>query len=255
MQYPSTRRALVSLGSCALLLASLVGCAGNQPAEQQAAPVAAAPAASDEASVKPGINDNFLDPELDVDKFVDRFEGESREVFANRAAIVDSIGVKPGADVADVGAGTGAFTGLFAEAVGFEGTVYALDIAPNFVEHLEQRAMAEGHLNVVAQKCSERSVDLPANSIDLAFICDVYHHFEFPRSTMTSLHDALRTGGEVVIVDFERIPGVSSDWVLGHVRAGKSVVFAELDSYGFELVEELALDGLEENWVARFRKR
>ena len=127
--------------------------------------------------------------------------------------------------------------------------------APNFVEHLTQRAMTEGHLNVVAQLCSERSVDLPADSIDLAFICDVYHHFEFPRSTMRSLHDALREGGEVVIVDFERIPGESSEWVLGHVRAGKQEVFAELDSYGFELVEELDLSGLEENWVARCRKR
>ena len=108
---------------------------------------------------------------------------------------------------------------------------------------------------VEARLCSENSADLPADSIDLAFLCDVYHHFEFPRNSMGSLHHALRDGGEVVIVDFERIPGVSREWILGHVRAGKAEVFAELDSYGFELVEELAFDELEENWVARFRKR
>ena len=243
------RRVAGASAGFALILFLGFGCSSAAPAPS--APDA--PAA--EESVKPGINENFLDPALDVDKFVERFEGESREVFANRAEIVKAIGVRPGSAVADVGAGTGAFTGIFAEAVGLDGTVYALDIAPNFVEHLEQRAMTEGHLNVVAQLCSERSVDLPANSIDLAFICDVYHHFEFPRSTMSSLHDALREGGEVVIVDFERIPGVSREWVLGHVRAGKQEVFLELESYGFELVEELQLEGLEENWVGRFRKR
>ncbi|MCA8981142.1 MAG: methyltransferase domain-containing protein [Planctomycetes bacterium] len=246
MKVPPARRAAIGLAGLALVACSTLGCSSTRPAP---------PAPPEEASVKPGINDNFLDPELDVDKFVERFEGESREVFANRAAIVEAIGVRPGSTVADVGAGTGAYTGLFAEAVGLDGTVYALDIAPNFVEHLERRATEEGHLNVVAQLCSERSVDLPPNSIDLAFICDVYHHFEFPRSTMHSLHEALREGGEVVIVDFERIPGVSREWVLGHVRAGKQEVFAELDSYGFDLVEELEFDGLQENWVGRFRKR
>lgn len=246
MKTPPARCSASSFAFLALIACSTLGCSNTTPAPE---------APAEEASVKPGINENFLDPALDVDKFVERFEGESREVFVNRAAIVEAIGVRPGSVVADVGAGTGAFTGIFAEAVGFDGTVYALDIAPNFVEHLEQRAMTEGHLNVVARLCSERSVDLPADSIDLAFICDVYHHFEFPQSTMRSLHDALRAGGEVVIVDFERIPGVSREWVLDHVRAGKPEVVLELDSYGFELVEELAIDGLEENWVARFKKR
>lgn len=72
---------------------------------------------------------------------------------------------------------------------------------------------------------------------------------------MGSLHYALRTGGQVVIVDFERIPGVSREWTLGHVRAGKAEVIAELDRFGFDLLEELHIEGLEENWAARFQKR
>ena len=186
---------------------------------------------------------------------MERFEGESREVFAERATIVAAIGLKPGQAVADVGAGTGPFVGYFADAVGDQGTVYAIDIAPNFVEHLAQRAKREGHNQVEARLCSEDSVDLPADSIDLAFMCDVYHHFEFPRSSMGSIHSALRTGGEVVIVDFERIPGVSREWILGHVRAGKDEVFAEMASFGFVLVEQITMSGLKENWVARFRKQ
>lgn len=235
-----------ALALAALLGCSLVACAG---------PGATSEAAPPETSVKPGINESFLNPDLNVGEYVERFEGESREVFAHRQELVDAVGLQPGQSIADVGAGTGPFVGLFAQAVGAGGRVYALDIAPNFVEHLAQRAKDEGHPQVQARLCLEDSVDLPAGSIDKAFICDVYHHFEFPRSTMGSLHSALREGGEVVIVDFERIPGVSREWILGHVRAGKDEVVAELDSFGFDLVEEIQVDGVVENWIGRFRKR
>lgn len=207
-----------------------------------------------EESVRPGVNESFLDPELDVQTFVERFEGESREVFAQRHAIVEAMGLRPGAVVADVGSGTGAFLAPLAAGVGPLGKVLALDIAPQFVALLAERARGEGLPQVEARLCGESSVELARASIDVAFICDVYHHFEFPRSTMGSIHHALRDGGEVVIVDFERIPGVSSEWVLGHVRAGKDEVVAEMAEFGFELIEEIELSGLRETWVARFRK-
>ncbi len=190
-----------------------------------------------------------------MEKFVERFEGESREVFAHRQNIVDAIGLSAGQAVADIGAGTGPFLDPFARAVGTDGKVYAVDVAPDFVEHLAQRAIDEGLEQVEARLCKENSAELPPASIDAAFMCDVYHHFEFPRSTMGSLHRALRPGGQVVIVDFDRIPGVSREWILDHVRAGKDEVVAELDSFGFEFVEELDIEGLEENWAVRFKKR
>jgi len=87
------------------------------------------------------------------------------------------------------------------------------------------------------------------------FICDTYHHFEYPHHTMASIHAALGRNGEVVIVDFERIPGVSREWTLDHVRAGKQEVIAEMESFGFDLVEEVEVPGLSENYVVRFRKR
>ena len=235
-------------GAAALLvLGSLAHGCSSSPAP------AYAPAP--EESVRPGVNDSFLDPDLDVDSFVERFEGESREVFAQRHAIVDAMGLRPGAVVADVGSGTGAFLDPLAGAVGPQGRVLALDIAPQFVARLDERARREGLPQVEARLCGENSVDLPRASIDAAFLCDVYHHFEFPRGTMGSIHRALRDGGQVVIVDFERIPGVSSEWVLGHVRAGKDEVVAEMADFGFELVETLDVPGIRENWIGRFRKQ
>ena len=75
-----------------------------------------------EQSVKPGINDQFKDPNLKTEEWAGRFETESREVFAHRERIVKTSGVKPGMAVADIGAGTGLFTMLFAEAVGKAGS-------------------------------------------------------------------------------------------------------------------------------------
>lgn len=227
---------------CPLLLA---GCESTP--DQEVPPL--------EESVKPGINKSFLDPDLNVGSFVERFEGESREVFMAREEIVAAMQLSQGDQVADVGAGTGPFLGLLSGAVGPTGEVVAVDIAQRFVDHMARRAEEEGLANVRTSLCGERSAGLPPGSIDMALICDVYHHFEYPRSTMGSLHEALRPGGELVIVDFERIPGVSREWILGHVRAGKDEVIGELSSFGFDLIEECVIEGLEENWVARFRRR
>src|SRR6476646_4416611 len=97
---------------------------------------AAALAVAQEKSVKPGINDPFKDP--DVTGFREKFEGESREVYAKREKVVAACGAKPGMVVADVGAGTGLFTRLLATAVGPDGQVYAVDIAPKFLEHVRK---------------------------------------------------------------------------------------------------------------------
>src|SRR5688572_20569204 len=139
--------------------------------------LAAASAFAQEASVNPGINDSYKAP--DPAEFVKRFETESREVFSNRQRIVEAAKVKPGARVADIGAGTGLFTRLFAKAVGTEGRVYAVDIAESFLRHIEKTAKEQNITNVEPVLATADSANLPADSVDLAFICDTYHHFEF----------------------------------------------------------------------------
>ncbi len=203
-----------------------------------------------EQSVKPGINDPFKDPA--VDEFVGRFEVESREVFNHRSAIVKACGLRPGMAVADIGAGTGLFTRLFAQAVGAEGRVTAVDIAPKFIAHIEESARKAGLRNVVGVVGTDRSVELPADSVDLAFVCDTYHHFEFPLRTLETIHRALRPGGRLIVIDFHRIEGKSSEWVLGHVRAGQEGFTAEILKSGFRLAGEEPL--LKENYFLRFEK-
>lgn len=205
-------------------------------------------------SVKPGINDKFLDPNLKVEDWTQKFETESREIFHQREKIVSNVGLKPGMAMADIGAGTGLFTLPFAQAVGDTGKVYAVEIAKNFLTHIKERAVKASAKNVETVLCTPKSVELPEASIDLAFICDVYHHFEFPQATLATLHKALKPGGQIVLIDFKRIPGVSSDFVMGHVRAGQEVFESEVTAAGFEKVGEVT-NVLKENYFVRFKKK
>lgn len=207
-----------------------------------------------EESVRPGINANFLDSDVDPEQWVDRFEVESCEVFRCRRAIVEAVGLEKGDRVADIGAGTGLFTMLFADEVGDEGWVYGVDIAMPFVARIGELADQRGLTNITPLLGGERNVRLAPESIDVAFVCDTYHHFEYPQSMLASVRQTLRPGGRLVIVDFERLPGQSSEWVLGHVRAGSDIVRQEIQTARFQFVRETDIEGLEENYFMVFKK-
>ena len=208
-----------------------------------------------EVSVKPGINKNFIDPGMSVEDYVKRFEIESREVYLARKTILNELAISPGASVADVGAGTGLFSRMFSKSVGEAGWVYAVDISPRFIEHINRQADAMNLDNITGVLCAENSINLPPHSVDVVFVCDTYHHFEYPQSTLASIHRALKPNGELVVIDFERIPGESREWLLGHVRAGKEVFRAEIMDAGFALDEEVTIKGFKENYFLRFRKK
>jgi ubiquinone/menaquinone biosynthesis C-methylase UbiE len=196
----------------------------------------------------PQINEQYRNP--DFGRWQRSLETEGREVYEKRLAIVEAAGAKLGQSVADVGAGTGLFTHLFAARVGPQGRVYAVDIARAFVEGNVQRARAARLQNVIGIVSTQGETRLDERSIDLAFICDAYHHFEDPPAMLASIRRALRPGGTLVIVDFERIPGVSPDWILQHVRAGKETFRAEIEASGFRFAEEVKL--MRENYLLRF---
>jgi predicted methyltransferase len=208
-----------------------------------------------ETSVRPDVNSRFLDPALDVSEFVSAFEGESREIARERDAIVAALDLEPGMRVADVGAGTGLFLESLARGVGDHGRVSEIELSPAFVAHLKERASASGMRQVEVVQCTDHSIEMPPASIDAAFVCDTYHHFEFPRSTLASIHAALRPGGVLYVLDFERIEGESRQWVLDHVRAGKDVVCAEIEAAGFDFDREIEVEGLSENYLVRFVRR
>jgi len=201
-------------------------------------------------SVRPDINTHYQNP--DFAQWQAAFERPGREVYDQRHRIVQEAGVRPGMVVADIGAGTGLFTLLFAPKVGPAGKVIAVDISPVFVDNVLRRSREQGFHNVQGIVNRPTDVELPPGSIDLAFISDTYHHFEYPQKMLQSIQRALRPGGMLVVIDFDRRAGVSSPWVLGHVRADKETVIEEIDAAGFELVDDKAF--LQDNYFLRFRQ-
>ncbi len=190
--------------------------------------------------------------EADYDRWRRIFESPGREVFDRRFQVVAALDLKPGMDVADIGAGTGLYTLLFARAVRPDGRVYAVDISRGFVDAIMARSAEAKVDNVVPVINQQRGAGLPPESIDLAFMADTYHHFEFPRDMLRSIHRALRPVGVLAVIDFRRNPGTSNAWVLSHVRAGRDQVIAEIEQAGFRLIDEPLV--LRANYLLRFRK-
>jgi len=207
-------------------------------------------AGAQEESVKPGINKSY--ETTTAEQAVKRFETEKREIAQSVDEIVAACRLKPGMDVADVGAGTGLLARPFAAVVAPKGKVFAVDITKQFLEHIEKTCKEQEIANVECVLCTPTSTELPAASVDLAFTCDTYHHFEFPAKTLASIHQALRPGGRLIVIDFKREEGVSADWVLNHIRAGKETVIEEVTKAGFKLIDEPEL--MKTQFVLRFKK-
>jgi len=96
---------------------------------------------------------------------------------------------------------------LFAQAVKPGGRVYAVDISRAFIEHIGERAKAEGLDNVTPILTKGTETELPEASVDLVYTADTYHHSSIRERPCKSIRKALRPGGRMVVIDFEKIPG------------------------------------------------
>jgi len=202
--------------------------------------------------VAPEVNKGYSE-DTKIERLVNRLEDEGREVRDKQQAILEELDIKRGTVIADIGAGTGLFAIPFAKAVGDTGKVYAVEILQLFLDHIAKRAAEAGMSNVELVKATQKSAELPSRSIDLAFLCDTYHHLEYPRTYLSTIHAALREGGELVVIDLRRIPGKSPAWLLEHVRAGEDEVIEEIEQAGFELVAKSDL--LKDSYFLKFERR
>lgn len=117
--------------------------------------------------------------------------------------VLATLDLKPGMTVADVGAGSGYYSWRIAERVGAGGTVYAVDIQPEMVRLLQQQMTQRGAANVKAILGTSTDPRLPAATLDLALMVDVYHELEYPYEMLASITRALKPGGRLVFVEFK----------------------------------------------------
>lgn len=140
-------------------------------------------------------------------------------------ALVSHLGLGEGSVIADIGAGNGKDTWVFAEIVGETGKVFAEEIAADMVKSLKDSAEKKNLTQVIAMLGSSLSPCLPPDSVDLVYMNRVYHHFAKPREMLRGIWRSLRPGGYLVVVDQKR--GTLRDWVPRHEREMKHHWIAE----------------------------
>ena len=116
--------------------------------------------------------------------------------------VLDALEIKPGQTVADLGAGVGYYTFRVSERVGKQGKVLAIDVEPVMLKYISMQARRDVVDNVVTVLSTPSDPNLPANSVDLLFMVDVYHELEFPLEMMLKVREALKPGGRVALVEY-----------------------------------------------------
>ena len=148
------------------------------------------------------------------------------------------LDIKPGQTVADVGSGAGYFTFKFSDMVGKSGTVLALDLVKDQLKNLDRSAALAGITNIKTVVSKENDSTLPENSIDMAFLCSLYHasyvnSLEYVKDGFVgSLRKALKPGGKLVVAD--NMPLSDKDGGYYGPRISKEMLIAQLTHYGFK---------------------
>ena len=149
--------------------------------------------------------------------------------------MLDSLRIRRGMVVADIGAGVGYHTFRLSAKVGVEGRVYATDIQPEMLAMLRESAAKQGLTNVIPVFSGDTTTGLPTGAIDLALMVDVYHELSQPERFLHALNESLKPEGRLVLVEF-RGEDPSVPIKVEHKMTAAQVT-RELDAAGFVLIE------------------
>lgn len=161
---------------------------------------------------------------------------DSREREEDCSTLLEALHVKPGQTICDMGCGNGFYTLKLAELVGDAGQVIGVDIQPQMLHMLEERAKEAGIKNVKTVEGSPIDPRLPPNGVDLILLVDVYHEFAYPEQMLAAMRQSLRPGGRLALAEFRREDRNVPIKLLHKMT--KKQILKEYEPNGFRLVEE-----------------
>ncbi len=161
--------------------------------------------------------------------WLDRREREDEEEPGRGLRLLQ---IPKGATVGDVGAGSGYMTVRLAQIVGSTGRVYASDIQPGMLQLLQSRVARERLTNVVPVLGTLDDPRLPAETLDLVIMVDVYHEFSEPQAMLRRIRAALKPGGRLVLFEYRaEDPAVP---IRPEHKMTKAQVKLEVEAEGFK---------------------
>src|SRR5262245_13050450 len=180
------------------------------------------------------------------DEYIKLLESERRVGGMQVDKVIEALKVKADDRVCDLGAGSGLFTRPMARKANGKGVVYAVDIDPELLKHVERTAQEQKLTNIKSILASETDPKLP-EPVDLIAIFDTLHHIGNQAEYLKGLKKYLKPGGRIAVIDFSR------DWPAGHEKMVYTV--GDLDGWmtaaGFKRVEQY--DFLDNNFFVVYR--
>lgn len=172
----------------------------------------------------------------DPKAYIGALEDPQRDAYQKPHEVLTALSLKPGEVIADIGAGSGYFTFPIAHHLGPEGKVYAVDVSPDMILHLNRRIRDLKTTNVVSVLADPDDPLLPEQSVNRFFICDVWHHVENPSKYLGMIKKVLKPGGQVIMIDFQK-----KELPFGppmEMKIARKDLIKQMESNGFRLAKE-----------------
>ena len=168
--------------------------------------------------------------------YIGALEDPKRDEYQKPHEVLSALKLRSGEVIADIGTGSGYFTFRLAHHVGAKGKVYAVDISPDMIRHVNRRIRELKATNVVSVLADPDDPLLPERSIDRFFVCDVWHHVESPAKYLAAMKKNLKPGGEIVMIDFHK-----KDLPFGpplQLKIAREDLIRQMEANGFRLAKE-----------------
>jgi ubiquinone/menaquinone biosynthesis C-methylase UbiE len=172
----------------------------------------------------------------DPKSYIGMLEDPKRDAYQKPHEVLTALNIKPGEVIADIGAGSGYFTFRLAHFAGDKGKVYAVDVSPDMVKHVNRRIRDSNATNVVSILADPDDPLLADQSVNRFFICDVWHHVDNPTKYLSLMKKMLKPGGEIVMIDFHK-----KEIPVGpplKMKIAREDLIKKVESNGFKLTKE-----------------
>jgi arsenite methyltransferase len=172
----------------------------------------------------------------DSNAYIGMLEDPKRDAYQKPHEVLTALAIKPGEVIADIGAGSGYFTFRLAHHVGDKGRVYAVDVSPEMILHLNRRIRDLKAMNVSSILADPDDPLLPERSVNRFFFSTSWHHIDNHEKYLSLMKRLLKPGGEVVMIDFhKKEPPVGPPL---QMKIAREELIKEMEANGFRLAKE-----------------